>query len=79
LAKNKVSSTELRAVRLGPILEQHRKKLAPELSKNLVTEIAEIEEQFQFDDSREEPKRRIRRALEIEVQERLMSEVADED
>jgi hypothetical protein len=44
-----------------------------------VADVAEIEEQFQFDDLREEAKRRIRRALAIEVQERHLSESSSED
>jgi hypothetical protein len=74
MAKVDASPTEVRAVRLVPILERHRKELAPELSKKFVADVAEIEEQFQFEDLREEAKRRIRGALAIEVQERLLSE-----
>ena len=79
MAKVSASLTEVRAVRLVPILERHRKTLAPELSKTFVADVAEIEEQFQFDDLREEAKRRIRGALTIEVQERLLSENPRED
>jgi len=64
-------------VRLAPILERHRKSLAPDISKGFVAEIAKIEESFQFNDNREEPKRRIRKALSIEVQEAQLT-AADE-
>ena len=63
-----------RAVRLTPILERHREELAPELSDAFVREVAEIEESFQFENSREEAKRRIRQSLAIEVQQRLLAE-----
>jgi hypothetical protein len=79
MAKVDLSPGEGRAVRLVPILERHRKELAPELSEKFVADVAEIEEQFQFDDLREEAKRRIRRALAIEVQERHLSESSSED
>jgi hypothetical protein len=67
-------SRDVRAVRLTPILERHRIELAPDLSDEFVREVAEIEENFQFDNNREEAKRRIRQALAIEVQQRLLLE-----
>jgi hypothetical protein len=66
-----------RAVRLTPILELHRADLAPDLSDQFVSDIAEIEEQFQFENDRAEAKRRIRQALAIEVQERLLREPSE--
>ena len=68
---------EVRAVRLTPILERHREALAPDLSNEFVREVAEIEENFQFENDREEAKRRIRQALAIEVQQRLVTETAE--
>jgi hypothetical protein len=65
---------KVRAVRLTPILERHRDVLAADLSDEFVREVAEIEENFQFENSREEAKRRIRQALAIEVQQRLLAE-----
>lgn len=59
---------DTRAVRLTPILERHRAELAPDISDEFVREIAEIEEHFQFENNREEAKRRIRQSLAIEVQ-----------
>jgi hypothetical protein len=70
---------EARVVRLTSILERHRTELAPDLSDEFVREVAEIEENFQFENSREDAKRRIRQALAIEVQQRLLVEEADED
>ena len=61
-------------MRLTPILERHRKALAPDISGEFVREVAEIEENFQFENDREEAKRRIRQAIAIEVQQRLMTE-----
>ena len=71
--------SEARVVRLTPILERHRAELAPDLSDDFVREVAEIEENFQFENNREDAKRRIRQALAIEVQQRLLGEAADED
>ena len=79
MAKAESTPRKVRSVRLVPILERHRQMIAPELSKKFVSEVAEIEEQFQFEDLREEAKRRIRRALAIEVQERHLSESPSED
>jgi hypothetical protein len=71
------SNGDVRSVRLTPILQRHREALAPDLSAEFVREVAEIEESFQFENNREEAKRRIRQALAIEVQQRLLAEAAE--
>jgi hypothetical protein len=77
VAKARRRPTAARAVRLTPILERHRTTLAPDLSDEFVREISEIEERFQFENNREEAKRRIRQSLAIEVQQRLLAEEAE--
>jgi hypothetical protein len=68
---------ETPVVHLAPILVHHRATLAPDLSDEFVREVAEIEEHFQFENNREEAKRRIRQSLAIEVQQRLLAEEAE--
>jgi hypothetical protein len=51
------------AARLREILERNRKKIAPDLPRDLLTEIAEIEEQNQFDDDRKNARQNLREAV----------------
>lgn len=46
------------------ILEANRSSDAPEVPKRLIEEVAEIQEQNQFDDDRSSPRRTIRTLIE---------------
>jgi hypothetical protein len=51
------------AIRLLEILERNRQKVAPELPSDLLKEIAEIEEDNQFDDDRKKARQNLREAV----------------
>src|SRR4051812_31039282 len=51
------------AARLREILERNRQKIAPDLPRDLLVEIADIEEQNQFDDDRKKARQNVRDAV----------------
>ena len=52
------------AARLSEILERNRSTVAPDLPEELLAEIAQIEEQYQFDSDRRQARQGIRKAVE---------------
>jgi len=48
------------AERVMKILEANRQQIHPDVPEDLLAEIAEIQEQYQFDDDRNDPRRAIR-------------------
>jgi hypothetical protein len=57
-----------RSVRLAEILERVRSKGAKDLDRELVMQIAEIEERNLFDDDRTQAQREIRQLIEITLE-----------
>jgi hypothetical protein len=58
-----MSSARDPSARLSEILERNRADVAPDFPQELLAEIAQIEEQNQFDDDRRPAKQRIREAV----------------
>jgi len=61
---------------LRDILERNRQKLAAELPPDLLMEIAEIEEQNQFDDDRKKARQNLRDAVGHAARSLRLDEVA---
>jgi len=57
-----------RSIRLAEILERVRSKNAKDLDRDLVRQIAEIEERNVFDDDRTQAQKEIRHLLEITLE-----------
>lgn len=58
-----MTNTRDPAARLTEILERNRRQIAPDLPADLLLEIAEIEEQNQFDDDRKKARQNLREAV----------------
>lgn len=56
------------SVRLAEILERVRKKVGKELDRDMVRQIAEIEERNLFDDDRRQAQKELRHVLDIALE-----------